>query len=425
MKRLKDLIGYYVFSEDLALDARVLNMTALVGMAAALVATVTRILMGNGPYLILVMVGIVLSIAGLLYVTNHFHLYKLGIWVTLITLGDILFPLAFFFLGGPDGGMTAYFVLSIVIMFLLARGKNCVILVSTHIVWVITCYCLAFFFPQMISPLAQAQRLMDHIQSFLVAGFFIGTVIKFQDRIYLTEKKKVEDSGRELVRQDKLLHVVNDAASILLASDPERFENALKRCLEMMARCVDIDRIYIWKNHVRDGMLYYSQVYEWKEGAGLIQDRDHSSMEFSYRKSIPEWESKLAGKQCVSGPVRLLSATERERLAPYGILSILVIPVFLQDEFWGFVSFDDCRKERDFPEAEKGILRSGSLLIANAMMRNEMTQNLMYARESALSSAKAKSEFLSNMSHEIRTPLNAIIGMTAIAKNTSETDRKD
>jgi CheY-like chemotaxis protein/two-component sensor histidine kinase len=29
------------------------------------------------------------------------------------------------------------------------------------------------------------------------------------------------------------------------------------------------------------------------------------------------------------------------------------------------------------------------------------------------------------MSHEIRTPLNAIIGMTAIAKNTSETDRKD
>ncbi|MDR2095168.1 MAG: response regulator, partial [Treponema sp.] len=92
---------------------------------------------------------------------------------------------------------------------------------------------------------------------------------------------------------------------------------------------------------------------------------------------------------------------------------------------WGFVSFDDYLMEREFPENEEAILRSGSLLIANAMMRNEMTQNLVHARESALSSARAKSEFLSNMSHEIRTPLNAIVGMTAIAKNSGETERKD
>jgi CheY-like chemotaxis protein len=39
--------------------------------------------------------------------------------------------------------------------------------------------------------------------------------------------------------------------------------------------------------------------------------------------------------------------------------------------------------------------------------------------------SRAKSDFLANMSHEIRTPMNAIIGMTAIAKSTGETDRKD
>jgi signal transduction histidine kinase len=40
-------------------------------------------------------------------------------------------------------------------------------------------------------------------------------------------------------------------------------------------------------------------------------------------------------------------------------------------------------------------------------------------------SSLAKSEFLSNMSHEMRTPMNAIIGMTAIARNTTDIDRKD
>ena len=38
---------------------------------------------------------------------------------------------------------------------------------------------------------------------------------------------------------------------------------------------------------------------------------------------------------------------------------------------------------------------------------------------------RAKSDFLANMSHEIRTPLNAIIGMTAISKNTNDIERKN
>ena len=47
------------------------------------------------------------------------------------------------------------------------------------------------------------------------------------------------------------------------------------------------------------------------------------------------------------------------------------------------------------------------------------------AKEQAESSSKAKGEFLSRMSHEIRTPLNAIIGMTSIAKNSYDLDRKE
>jgi hypothetical protein len=153
IQKLKGLIGRYVFSEYITLEARILNMTCMVGMAAALVSTLTRILMGNSIFLILVMLGIIASIAGLLYCNNRFHLYKLGTWITLITLGNILFPLAFFSLGGTSGGMAAYFTLSIVIIFLLTRGKNCIILLSIHIIWISICYYLGYFFPSWLPPL--------------------------------------------------------------------------------------------------------------------------------------------------------------------------------------------------------------------------------------------------------------------------------
>ena len=39
--------------------------------------------------------------------------------------------------------------------------------------------------------------------------------------------------------------------------------------------------------------------------------------------------------------------------------------------------------------------------------------------------SRAKSDFLANMSHEMRTPMNAIIGMTAIGKNSDDLERKE
>jgi len=54
---------------------------------------------------------------------------------------------------------------------------------------------------------------------------------------------------------------------------------------------------------------------------------------------------------------------------------------------------------------------------------NQMRELL--AKELAIQSNRAKSEFLSRMSHEMRTPMNAVTGMTHLARNTGDMYKKD
>lgn len=239
------------------------------------------------------------------------------------------------------------------------------------------------------------------------------TQIETQNSQLQTE---VESRVAKIVHQDKLLHTVNEMGSILLASDTEEFNEAMFRCMGMLAQNVDVDRTYVWENYWKNGELYCTQLFEWSGGAEPQQGN-----ELTVDVAFPaDWHERLSNNKCVNGIVSSFPKREKEHLEAQGVVSILVVPVFLKGVFWGFVGFDDCHNERTFSEAEEGILRSASLLIATSMLRNEITQSLVQAREEALSSTKAKTNFLSNMSHEIRTPINAITGMTTIARNSRD-----
>jgi len=73
--------------------------------------------------------------------------------------------------------------------------------------------------------------------------------------------------------------------------------------------------------------------------------------------------------------------------------------------------------------AALALLATGGIL--TFLANRKQTLELKNALSQAENASRAKSDFLANMSHEMRTPLNAVIGMTKIAKNADDPERKE
>jgi signal transduction histidine kinase len=243
-----------------------------------------------------------------------------------------------------------------------------------------------------------------------IAAYFASTIL---ERPYKTISGLVES-----------LYTINNAATVLLTGGTENFDSNITNCMDSIARRAGVDRMRVWENSPKEGKLYCSQVYEWSGGAEP-QKGKKITQEVSYSENAPGWEEKLSKGQSVSGLVRTFSQEQQEQLLPQGIISLLLIPVFFQERFWGLVEFNDCHKEREFSIDDENLLRSAGLLIANAILRNEMMHDLVRAREEAITGEAAKSDFLANMSHEMRTPLNSIIGLSQLTLDFGYLNGKD
>jgi signal transduction histidine kinase/AmiR/NasT family two-component response regulator len=229
----------------------------------------------------------------------------------------------------------------------------------------------------------------------------------------------IKEAENELRKRERLLKTVNAAAEMLLSSDQDDFATVIYESLEILGRSVAADRAFIWKNITREGKLYCIKIAEW-DNAGHENYEGKEIRRLSYDDFVPNWRRLISEKKSVNSLTRGLTGALSKLPGKGGALSLLLLPIIMKRKFWGYIGFDDCTRERLFTAMEEGILRAGGTLIAAAVDRNEMTLDLINAKETALAGANAKTEFLSRMSHEIRTPMSAIIGMTGIARKTKD-----
>jgi signal transduction histidine kinase len=167
-------------------------------------------------------------------------------------------------------------------------------------------------------------------------------------------------------------------------------------------------------------------VHEWRSSEEI------SSL-LGFQAPLSEWQEPLADLELQrDGFLANFSDNElaygsswEQQLYQGNILSLLRVPIYIRDKFFGAISIHSTTKNRVFEPDEIHLLEriadQTAIALYNAQsyerleqLVKERTQEL--EREKILSEAanRTKTEFLNNMSHELRTPLTGILGFSNV-----------
>ncbi len=255
----------------------------------------------------------------------------------------------------------------------------------------------------------------------IITGLFSAEIIKGYEKtsymmviIDITRQKNIEN---KLILKDKILSAVSKSTQVLL--DSMDYVDALKSCFSILGRATAVDRVYLFRNFYDDeGNGYTSQKIEWN--ANDIEPQiDNPLLQNIPFVEVESFMEPLKNKHSFYGEVKNFEINVRRILESQEILSIIVMPIIINNKFWGFMGFDECKYERKWDEVEFSTLSVFRNSLEMAIERHLIEESLKDSKKQAEKANIAKSQFLANMSHEIRTPINGIVGMLNLLDYTS------
>lgn len=212
---------------------------------------------------------------------------------------------------------------------------------------------------------------------------------------------KKEDLEKFYCR-DAVLEAIGIAAEQFLRSAELRWN--IQTSLELLGRATSVSRVYVFENTLtRDATLLMSQRYEWTP-PGVKPQLDNPELQnLPYRAGgFKRWQKMLSRGQPVYGDIDTFPPNERVLLASQDILSIVVVPIFVGLNWWGFLGFDDCVFVRRWVASEIDTLRIAAGLIGAAIQRHEMLVALRESEEALRRSHEQLEEWVAERTADLK-----------------------
>lgn len=193
-------VKYYIksiLSEQLDFQERLMRIVFLLAFLAALIGT-GRVLMGADPIVLNALIPLCVVSALSLHMAVRYRRIRFASWLLILVSNLILFPMIFILSSGMDSGTPIWFVLGLVYIFLLFKGKDFWVALLLTLISYSGTYALAYFHPGMMPEAARSYSFTDSYVTLVCVSCFIGIMLKIQTRTYDREKQLAEKQKEEI-----------------------------------------------------------------------------------------------------------------------------------------------------------------------------------------------------------------------------------
>jgi PAS domain S-box-containing protein len=179
----------------------------------------------------------------------------------------------------------------------------------------------------------------------------------------------------DLRKRDAILDAVSRAAEAFLTQPS--LDDALVELMRVLGEATGARGAHVFENVDGDegGPLALRRT-TWSTGPWCTTVDDPRLAHFSPAPHFPRWADILGRGEVVAGHVRDFPQSEQDALEHADARSVMAFPIFVGDEWWGFVSLEDCERERDWSPAETDALRAAAGLVAAAIRRERAERDL-------------------------------------------------
>ncbi len=191
--------------------------------------------------------------------------------------------------------------------------------------------------------------------------------------VEIEERIRAQDA---LLRRDRILEAVSFSAKQFLLSSwsPERLIEVLHR----LGDAASVDHVCVFQNgHDSSGGLSASLLAEWVAPGIPSRRADGRLQALSYREQgLQRWITVLASGASIFGSVHEWPEAEQAIMSIRGQRAAALVPIFVGEQWWGFIVFGLIRAARDWPAVEVDALQIAASTFGAGIQRRQMEEQI-------------------------------------------------
>ncbi len=204
----------------------------------------------------------------------------------------------------------------------------------------------------------------------------------------LTEKENILSvimDVTELNIKNKILGAMPAIGLQVLNS--ENIEDCANDFLRELGKAAEVNRTYIFYVKEReDGEIIATQKFEWAEEGVEPQISNPELQELNLKDNgFQRWIELLKSGRSIKGNISEFPINEQSILKNQNIKSIIVLPIFVDNVWEGFIGFDSTKVKRYWTMTEENILKTAASLFAEILkrfrLRKELKERITKLRE--------------------------------------------